>query len=225
MSATTLIILFIILQVFCACAVAYVLSLSLALSVTAIASLRYHHSDHTHHNFTPSVQTPACLTTESACRFHQPAEMHRRGKDVALVVAKRVQMRHNKSQTPVQQAVDIEAQPALKKNECNSPLSCKLKPLAILSKITVLDSRNKVKRNELKTRRDTPGDLRLSSLLFTKILLKKLVLQYPCPTASFMDSYTSGLVQNNFVLSNVSGGIRNIDWWRSHTNGSYTCVA
>lgn len=213
-----------ILKVFSACTLAYVFSLSLALSVTSFTSCHCHHSNNTSDNFTPPVQTPVCLTTESACRFHHPPEMPRRRTEVPLVVSKRFQMQHNHSETPVQQAMTIKTQQGLQGNECCSPLSCNWKPLEFVLNNAVQDSRNKVNVNELKTRKDSAEDLRLSSTLFTQILSQKLVLHNPCTSFRFMESYTSGLVQSNFV-SNVTGALGHSDWLRSHAKSSFICVA
>lgn len=219
----------IVLQVLCACTLAYVLSLSLALSLTSIASRQCHH---THQSFAP-VQTASCLTTETACRFHRPAATHRR--DEASVSAKRVREPRDESRTSVQintafteqeptvQAVDIEARLGPEKNESDSSLTYKWKSFPYGSKMAVHKSRSTAE--QLKTRGDTPGLLRVSSLVFSQILSRKLVLQHPCPSTSSLNSFTTGRIQNDFVLSNFSRGMRDNDWYSSHINGSYICVA
>lgn len=200
-------------------------SLSLALSVTSITNHYCHHSSDIHQNFTPSVQTPVCLTTQSACRFHHLAEMPMRGTEVALVVAKRIQMRQNHSETLLQQVRNIKTQQGLLGNESSSPLSCNWKPSEFVLNSAVQDLRNKVQMKKLKTPKDTTEDLRLSSTLFTQILSQRLLLLNPCTSVSVMDSFTSGHVQTNFVLSNASGAMGHSDWLRSHANGSLICVA
>ena len=75
-------------QVLCACAVAYVLSLSLALSLSTVASQHYH----TYPRATPGPAT-SCLTTKSACTFHQPAVIKapspQRGKSHSFLVGRK----------------------------------------------------------------------------------------------------------------------------------------
>lgn len=221
----------IVLQVLCACTLAYVLSLSLALSLTSIARRQCHH---THQSIAP-VQTASCLTTETACRFHRPAATHRRGKDEASVSAKRAREPRNESRTSVQintafteqeptvQTVDIEARLGPEKSESDSSLTYRWKSFPYGSKMAVHKSRSTAE--QLKTRGDTPGLLRVSSLVFSQILSRKLVLRHPCPSTSSLNSFTTGRIQNDFVLSNFSRGMRDNDWYRSHINGSYICVA
>ncbi|KAL9957603.1 hypothetical protein ACROYT_G034522 [Oculina patagonica] len=220
-----------VLKVLCACALTYVLSLSLALSLTSIAS---HHCQHTHQNFTP-VQTPPCLTTETACRFHRPAVTHQRGKYEASVAAKRDRGTRNESRPSLQtrtalteqeqalQPVDIEGRLVPEKNNSDSPLSCKWRPSPYRSKMAVHKSGNTIK--QLKTRGDSSSLIALSSLVFSEILSRRLVFHHPCPSTSVLNSFTTDRVQKDFVFSNFSHGMRNNDWYRGHTNGSYICVA
>lgn len=207
------------------------LSLSLTLSLTSIAS---HHYQHTHQNFTP-MQTPPCLTTETACRFHRPAVTHRRGKYEAFVTAQRDRRTRNESRSQVQistahteqeqalQPLDIEGRLGPEKNNSDFPLTCKWRPSPCRSKMAVHKSESTTK--QLKTRGDTPSLLGLSSLIFSEILSRRLVLQHPCPPTSVLNSFTPGRVRNDFVFSNFSHGMRNNDWYRGRTNGSYICVA
>ena len=219
-----------IFQVLCASTLAYVLSLSLALSLTSIASCHY---QRTHQNFTP-MQTPPCLTTETACRFHRPAVTHQRGKYEASVTAKRLRGPCNESQTQVQirtarlteqeqalQAMDIKGRLGPEKSKSDSPLACEWRPAPYKSKKTAYKSLSSTE--QLKTHGDTPSLLRLSSLMFAEILSRKLAFQHPCPSTSSLDSFT-GHVKNDFVFSNFSQGIRNTDWYRGHANSSYICV-
>lgn len=148
-----------------------------------------------------------------------------RGTEVALVVAKRIQMRQNHSETLLQQVRNIKTQQGLLGNESSSPLSCNWKPSEFVLNSAVQDSRNKVQMKKLKTPKDTTEDLRLSSTLFTQILSQKLLLLNPCTSVSLMDSFTPGHVQTNFVLSNASGAMGHSDWLKSHANGSLICVA
>ena len=222
----------IVLQVLCACTVAYVLSLSLALSLTSIAC---HQCHDIHQSFAP-VQTASCLTTETACRFHRPAVTRRRGKDEAFVSAKRAREPRNESRQSMQintafteheptvQPVDIEARLGPEKNENDSRFTYKWKSSHYGSKMAVHKPRSTPE--QLKARGDTPGALALSSVVFSHILSRKLVLQHPCPSMSSSNSFTTGRIQNDFVLSNFSVRVRNNDWYRSHhTNSSYICVA
>ena len=217
----------IVLQVLCACTVAYVLSLSLALSLTSIAS---HQCDHTHQSFA-QVQPAPCLTTETACRFYRPVATHRRGKDVASGSIKRAGEPRNESRQSMQmktvfteqestvQPVDIKARLGPEKNENDSYF----KSSHYESKIAATKSRST--SEQLKTRGDTPGAFGLSSVVLSQILSRKLALQHPCPSTSPLNSLTTGGIQTDFILSNFSGRMINSDWYRSHTNGSYICVA
>ena len=219
-------------QVLCACTVAYVLSLSLALSLTVIASRQCHC---THQSFVP-IQTTPCLTTETASRFHRPAVTQRRGKPEVCLSAKKAREPRNESQLSMQiktayseQAkvipADIEARLGPAKNETDSPLTYKWNSSRYGSKMAALKFRNTPE--QLKTRGDTPDLLRLSSLLFSQIISRKLVLQHPfeCSSTS-LSSFTTGQIQSGFVLSNSISGMRTNEWYKSrHTNGSYICVA
>jgi len=215
------------LQVLCACTVAYVLSLSLALSLTSIAR---HQCDHTHQSFA-QVQPAPCLTTETACRFYQPAATHRRGKDVASGSVKRAGEPRNESRQSMQmktalpeqestaQPGDIKARLGPKKNENDSYF----KSSHYGSKIAAPKSRST--SEQLKTRGDTLGPFGLSSVVLSQILSRKLALLHPCPSTSSLNSFTTGRVQTDFILSNFSRRMINNDWYRSHPNGSYICVA
>lgn len=221
-----------ILKVLCACTVAYVLSLSLALSLTAIASRQCHY---TRQSFVP-IQTTPCLRTEAGNRFHRPAVTQRPGKPEASVSAKKAREPRNESQPSMQiktayseqatvKPADIEARLGPAKNESNSPLTYKWNSSRYGSKMVALKSWNTPE--QLKTRGDTPDLLGLSSLAFSQILSRKLVLPHPseCSSTS-LSNFTTGRIQSDFVLSNFSGGMRKNDWYRSrHTNGSYICVA
>ena len=222
-----------LLQVFCACTVAYVLSLSLALSLTAIASRQCRY---THESFVP-IQTTPCLTTETARRFHQPAVTQRRGKPEASVSTKKAREPGNESQPSMQiktaygeqatvKPADIEARLGPAKNESDSPFTYKWNSTRYGSKMAALKSRSTPER--LKARGDTPDLLGLSSLVFSQILSRKLLLQHPfeCSSTS-LRSFTTGQVQSDFVLSNFSGGMKKNDsGYRScHTNASYIYVA
>ena len=95
-------------QVLCACAVAYVLSLSLALSLSTVANQHYH----TYPRATPGPAT-SCLTTKSACTFHQPAVIKapspQRGKSHSFLVGrKRGQELHNNSQMSMHSKTSLE---------------------------------------------------------------------------------------------------------------------
>lgn len=220
---------FLFLQVLCACALAYVLSLSLAMSVTTIAGRHFHH---THHNITP-VQHTSCLTTETACRFYRPAVAHQRGKHETSVAAKRARGPRNESRAPMktafaeqeqaEQPVNIEARLAPEKTKCDSSLSCKCKPLANGSKIAAHKSGPST--GHLKAHEDTPGLLRLSSLLFSEILSRRLVFQHPCPSTSLLNHLMTDRVHNDLVFTNFSRGMKNNNWYRGHTNAGYICVA
>ena len=222
----------IVLQVLCACTVAYLLSLSLALSLTSIAC----HQCHDIHQSVAPVQTASCLTTETACRFHRPAITHRRGKDEASVSVKRTREPRNESrlsiqintafseQEPTVQPVDIEARLGPEKNENDSRFTYKWKSSHYGSKMAVHKPGSTPE--QLKTLADSSGPLGLSSVVFSQILSRKLVLENPCPSTSSSNSFTQDRIQNDFVLSNFSVGTRNNDWYRGrHTNGSYICVA
>ena len=210
-----------VLKVLCACTVAYVVSLSLALSLTSIACYQCHH---THQSFVP-VQTTPCLTTETACRFHRPAVTQRRGK----TEASRAREPRNESRPSMQiktaftEPADVEARLGPEMKENDSSFTYKWNSLRYGTKMAVHKSRSTTEQQ--KTREDTPDLLGLSSLVFSQILSRKLVLQHPCPSTS-LNSFTTGRVQSDFVLSNLSSAMRNNDWYRSrHTNGSYICVA
>lgn len=221
-----------LLQVVCACTAAYVLSLSLALSLTAIASRQCHY---THQTFVP-IQTTPCLTIETASRFHWPAVTQRRGKPEAYVSAKKAREPRNGSQPSMQiktaysdkatvKPADIETRLGLAKNESDPPLTYKWNSSRYGSKGAALKSRRAPE--QMKTREDMPDLLGLSSLVFSHIISRKLVLQHPseCSSTS-LSSFTTGRIQRDFVFSNFSGGMRKNDWYRSrHTNGSYICVA
>lgn len=209
---------------------AYVLSLSLALSLTSIAC---HQCHHTHQSFAP-IPTAPCLTTETACKFHRPAVTRRRGKDEASLSAKTAREPRNESRPSMQikaayteqatvKPADIEARLGPEKNENDSFLTYKLKSSRYGSKMAVHESKSTPE--QLKTVGDMPDHLGLSSLVFSQILSRKLALQHPCPSTS-LNSFTTGRIQSDFVLSNFSGGMKYNDWYRSrHTNGSYICVA
>ena len=209
---------------------AYVLSLSLALSLTSIAC---HQCHHTHQSFAP-VQTTPCLTTETACRFHRSAVTQRRGNDEASVSVKRARESLNESRPLMQtktayteqvtvKPADIEARLGPEKNESDSPLTFKWNSSRYGSKMAVRKSRFTLEQQ--KTRGDMPDLLGPSSLVFSQILSRKLALKHPCPSMS-LNSFTTARIQSDFVLSNLSSGMRENDWYKSRrSNSSYICVA
>lgn len=117
------------------------------------------------------------------------------------------------------QPVDIKARLEPEKNENDSYF----KPSHYGSKIAAPKSRST--SEQLKTREDTPGPFGLSSVVLSQILLRKLALQHPCPLTSPLNSFTTGWIKTDFILSNFSGRMINSDWYGSHINGSYICVA
>ena len=210
---------------------AYVLSLSLGLSLTLIAC---HQCHQTHQSFAP-VQTTPCLTTETACRFHWSAVTQRRGNDEASVsVNKRAREPLNESRPLMQiktayteqatvKHADIEARLGPEKNESDSPLASKWNSTRYGSKMAVHKSRSTLEQQ--KTRGDVPDLLGPSSLVFSQILSRKLALKHPCPSMS-LNSFTTSRIQSDFVLSNLSSGMRENDWYKSRrSNSSYICVA
>ena len=207
-------------------------TLSMALSLASITSRHYQHS---HQSFTP-LHTPPCLTTETACRFHRPAVSHQRGKHEGSVTGKRDPGPQNVPQPSVRtrtafteqeqalQSVEIKGRLGLEKNRSDSPRTCKWRTSPCKSKMEAgYKSGNNA--DKLKTHGDPPALLGLSSLLFSQILSRNLVFQPPCPSRSLLNSFTTGYIQNDFVLSNLSHGTRDSNWYRGHTNSSYICVA
>ena len=209
---------------------AYVLSLSLALSLTSMACHQCHHANQ---SLAP-VQTTPCLTTETACRFQRPAVTQRRGDDEASMSAKtaREPLKESRPLMEIKTAytdqatvkpTDIAARLGPEKNESDSPVTFKWNSSRYGSKMAVHKSRSTLEQQ--KSRGDMHDLLGASSFVFSQILSRKLALQHPCPSTS-LNSFTTGRNQSDSVLSNLSSGMKENDWYRSrHTNRSYICVA
>ena len=175
-------------QVLCACAVAYVLSLSLALSLSTVASQHYH----TYPRATPGPAT-SCLTTKSACTFHQPAVIKapspQRGKSHSFLVGrKRGQELHNNSQMSMHSRTSLEENmPELKAVQFGS-IDGRLAPKNIESVYgpsclwlsmpngTNLTTTNVAKLSDLTTDQFSPNlQSSSSSFLLSDILSQKII--------------------------------------------------